>query len=198
MKRLERKPGKEASRREPGAKGGLTRLAATQGLMQARPEKFRLGRLHAGPLTFRCALGCNGISRRKREGDHATPAGSFRFLFGYFRADRVPRRAMALSMRPLSQSLGWCDDSRVPAYNRPVRLPFRASHEILWREDRLYDLVIVLDYNMYPRRRNRGSAIFLHCCREGFFPTEGCIALDPADLRRLLPRLSRKAVLTIR
>ena len=84
------------------------------------------------------------------------------------------------------------------AYNRQVSLPCRGSHENLWRPDRLYDLVIVLDYNIHPRRKSRGSAIFLHCAPPGFAPTEGCVALRPGDLRRLLPRLAKKVRLTIR
>jgi L,D-peptidoglycan transpeptidase YkuD (ErfK/YbiS/YcfS/YnhG family) len=98
-------------------------------------------------------------------------------------------------MRP---SDGWCDDPESACYNRAVCLPFGAAHERLWRPDRLYDLVVVLAYNIHPRRKGRGSAIFLHCARPDFAPTEGCIALAFEDLRRLLPRLSRNTVLIIR
>ena len=101
-------------------------------------------------------------------------------------------------MRPIRRDQGWCDDPASSLYNRPIRMPFRQSHERLWRDDGLYDIVIVLDYNIAPRRKQRGSAIFIHCAREGFAPTEGCIALRRGDLRRLLPRLSRRTVLTIR
>lgn len=101
-------------------------------------------------------------------------------------------------MRPIRKNLGWCDDPDSWLYNRPIVAPFRQSHENLWRDDHLYDIVIVLDYNIMPRRRMRGSAIFLHCARPGFAPTEGCIALAVDDFRRLLPRLSRQTVLTIR
>jgi L,D-peptidoglycan transpeptidase YkuD (ErfK/YbiS/YcfS/YnhG family) len=93
---------------------------------------------------------------------------------------------------------GWCDDPKSGCYNRHVILPFPAAHEKLWRPDGLYDLVIVLGYNIHPRSKSRGSAIFLHCARPDFASTEGCLALSFADLRRLLPRLSRKAVLTVR
>jgi L,D-peptidoglycan transpeptidase YkuD (ErfK/YbiS/YcfS/YnhG family) len=93
---------------------------------------------------------------------------------------------------------GWCDDPESAAYNRRAALPCRGSHEKLWRADRLYDLVIVLDYNIRPCRKNRGSAIFLHCARPDFAPTEGCVALRPDDLRKLLPRLARNVRLTIR
>jgi L,D-peptidoglycan transpeptidase YkuD (ErfK/YbiS/YcfS/YnhG family) len=68
----------------------------------------------------------------------------------------------------------------------------------MWRDDELYDVVIVLDYNIKPRRKNRGSAIFLHCAKRDLAPTAGCIALRPADMRRSLPRLSRKTMLIIR
>ena len=101
-------------------------------------------------------------------------------------------------MRPLRPSDGWCDDPISAVYNQRVTLPCRAGHEKLWRADHLYDLVIVVDYNVRPRRKNRGSAIFLHCARPDFAPTEGCIALRPDDLRRLLPRLAKRVVLTIR
>ncbi len=107
-------------------------------------------------------------------------------------------------MRPICKNFGWCDDPASPLYNQLIVKPFRSSHEILWRDDHLYDIVIVLDYNIFPRRRQRGSAIFIHCAREKpgarneFAPTEGCIALRYADLRRLLPRLSNRTVLTVR
>jgi L,D-peptidoglycan transpeptidase YkuD (ErfK/YbiS/YcfS/YnhG family) len=165
---------------------------------QAQAFETALGRFHAGPVVVRCALGRSGIRHDKREGDRATPAGAFRLLGGFFRPDRVLRQAWLMPMRRIELGDGWCDDTHTGLYNRRVALPCRANHEKLWREDRLYDLVIVLDYNIHPRRKYRGSAIFLHCARPDFEPTEGCIALRADDLRRLLPRLSRKAVLTIR
>ncbi len=134
----------------------------------------------------------------KFEGDHATPAGTFRLLAGFFRADKIQHQPWPLPMRQAKKSDGWCDDPRLGAYNRCVSLPCRGSHEKIWRTDHLYDLVIVLDYNIHPCRKNRGSAIFLHCARPDFAPTEGCIALRLEDLRRLLPRLAKKTVLTIR
>jgi L,D-peptidoglycan transpeptidase YkuD (ErfK/YbiS/YcfS/YnhG family) len=146
----------------------------------------------------RCAIGRTGIKRDKREGDRATPGGAFRLLGGFFRPDRVLRKAWVSPMCPAGPSDGWCDDPRSALYNRRVVLPCRASHEKLWRADRLYDLVIILDYNIHPRRKNRGSAIFLHCAWPDFALTSGCIALRLDDLRRLLPRLSRKVVLTLR
>ncbi|WP_395666791.1 L,D-transpeptidase [Methylocella sp.] len=182
-------------RAEHAPAGAVRRLAATKtprGL--AGPAE---GRLRAGGLVLRCALGSGGVSRAKREGDGASPAGSFRLLYGYYRADRLRRPRTALPLRAMGARDGWCDDPAHPAYNRPVRLPFAASCESMRREDGLYDLVLVLDYNLRPRRRGRGSAIFLHCAREDFSATQGCVALRTHDLLRLLPRLSGGAVLTI-
>jgi L,D-peptidoglycan transpeptidase YkuD (ErfK/YbiS/YcfS/YnhG family) len=179
-------------------KRGLSRLIATRMPRYAQAGEIPRGRFHAGGVVLTCALGQAGISHAKREGDHATPAGEFRLLRGYYRPDRVKRQASTLPMAEMRPSDGWCDDPYSPCYNRRINLPYRAAHEILWRGDRLYDLVVVLDYNIHPRRKLRGSAIFLHCARPDFAPTEGCVALSLADLRRLLPRLSRRAVLSIR
>ena len=152
-------------------------------------------------VTVAWALGRTGVTRAKREGDGATPAGAMRVLRGYYRPDRVARPACAVPLSPSTRALGWCDDPASPAYNRPRPLPMRASHEEMWRADGLYDVVFVLDYNLQPRRANRGSAIFLHCARPagsgGFRPTLGCVALRAGDMRRLLPRLGRRARIVV-
>ena len=155
------------------------------------------GLLRAGATSFVCALGAGAVNRHKLEGDGASPAGRFRLLGGWFKPT-CPRPRAPWPMRPIRQADGWCDDPKAPTYNRPLQLPCRYSHEQLWRNDGLYDLVIMLDYNIWPRRKFRGSAIFLHCAREDYAPTGGCIALSPGDLRKLLPRLSKKAVLVVR
>ncbi|MGD0634494.1 MAG: L,D-transpeptidase family protein [Beijerinckiaceae bacterium] len=162
----------------------------------------RRGHLQAGSITLPCALGKSGISHHKREGDKATPAGSFRLLYGYYRRDRGPRPQSAVPLIALRPDLGWCDDPESALYNTPLTLPARQSHEEMWRQDGLYDLVLVLDYNLDPRRRGKGSAIFLHCARTGLAasdlkPTLGCVALPQAVLRRLLPRLARGALVKI-
>jgi L,D-peptidoglycan transpeptidase YkuD (ErfK/YbiS/YcfS/YnhG family) len=198
MKRVAKKPTNSFARGKGKVKRGLSRLVATRLPRQAEAQQVSLGRLHAGPLVLACALGRAGIKYAKKEGDHATPAGEFRLLAGFFRADRVLRKAWPLPVRPIKTSDGWCDDPESAAYNRHVTLPCRGGHEKLWRADRLYDLVIVLDYNIHPCHKHRGSAIFLHCAWPDFAPTEGCVALRPDDLRKLLPRLARKVVLTIR
>jgi L,D-peptidoglycan transpeptidase YkuD (ErfK/YbiS/YcfS/YnhG family) len=207
IRRAERETSMKSFKKMPGvAIGGKTRhstarlslLVATLSPTQAGAQKFRTGRLQAGPLVIRCALGAAGVTRLKREGDHASPAGRWRLTSGFFRADRLQRARTQLAMRPVSPRMGWCDDPGSAAYNSLVLSPFRPSHENLWRDDRLYDVVIVLDYNIHPRRKGRGSAIFLHCARPDAAPTEGCVAISAHDLRKLLPRLSPRTVLMIR
>jgi L,D-peptidoglycan transpeptidase YkuD (ErfK/YbiS/YcfS/YnhG family) len=150
------------------------------------PGEPHRGLLRLPPLVLRCALGRSGVTHLKREGDGATPAGRHRLLFLYVRRDRLPGPASALPARAMRRDDAWCEDPRDGNYNRPVHLASRPGLDAMWREDRLYDIVGVLDWNVRPRVRGRGSAIFLHLCRPGFGPTAGCIALEPGDLRRLL------------
>jgi L,D-peptidoglycan transpeptidase YkuD (ErfK/YbiS/YcfS/YnhG family) len=198
MKLVAKKLAKYFAREHGEVKRRLSCIAVTRLPRVSQAQEFSLGRFRAGPVVVRCAIGRAGIRQDKREGDRATPFGAFRLLGGFFRPDRVLRKAWISPMRPVRPSDGWCDDPRSALYNRRVVLPYRERHEKLWRADCLYDLVIILDYNIHPRRKNRGSAIFLHCARGDYAPTEGCIALRFDDLRRLLPRLAHKAVLTVR
>jgi L,D-peptidoglycan transpeptidase YkuD (ErfK/YbiS/YcfS/YnhG family) len=179
-------------------RGGVSHLVVARCTTPAEQGRFQTGRLHAGSLVLPCALGAGGLKRAKREGDHASPIGTFSLLFGFYRPDRHRRLRALLPLNPVRPELGWCDDTTSPAYNRLVATSCPWSHERLWRDDRLYDVVIVLDYNYHPRRKGRGSAIFLHCAAPDFAPTEGCIALRAGDLRRLLPRLTLDVVLTVR
>lgn len=155
------------------------------------------GKLIAGPVVIRCALGRSGIRRTKREGDGATPAGTHKVIQGYFRQDRLNRTRSNILMIPIGKSFGWCDDSASAAYNRLVRRPFRGGHEALWREDALYDTLLVMDYNLAPALRGRGSAIFLHLATTGFGATAGCVAIAASDMRRLLPRIRAQCRLDV-
>lgn len=133
-----------------------------------------------------CALGRAGVRFNKREGDGATPIGCFPLRRVLYRPDRLPAPAGALPATAIDPDLGWCDDPAHPAYNRPVRLPFAGSHERLWRDDMLYDLLVVIGHNDDPVVPGFGSAIFLHVARPDFGPTEGCVALAREDLMALL------------
>lgn len=156
------------------------------------------GVLKCGPITVPCALGRSGVTGRKREGDGATPSGSFEVLHVYYRADRGPHPKTLLPVSPLSADMGWCDDPGHPRYNRLVDLPFSSSHEKMWRDDRLYDIVVVLDCNMSPPVKGKGSAIFFHIAREDYRPTEGCVAVAPQHMRLILSKLAPGCEMVVR
>jgi L,D-peptidoglycan transpeptidase YkuD (ErfK/YbiS/YcfS/YnhG family) len=155
-----------------------------------RPREPQMGILRLGNFTIPCALGKGGIGILKCEGDGKTPFAAMDVLFGLYRADRWPVMARAPWMLPMAHDLGWCDAPHDRNYNRAVLQPYPASHETLARSDGLYDCVIVLNWNMQPRARNRGSAIFMHIARDGYKPTEGCIAVSRRDMMRLVTVLT--------
>jgi L,D-peptidoglycan transpeptidase YkuD (ErfK/YbiS/YcfS/YnhG family) len=144
------------------------------------------GRFVLRGQVFRAALGRGGVRADKQEGDGATPAGVLPIRRLLYRADRQPPPRASVPLEPIAPTDGWCDDPTHPDYNRMVRLPHAARHEMLWREDGLYDVVGVLGWNDAPVQRGRGSAIFLHVARPDFAPTEGCVALSLTDLRAVL------------
>jgi L,D-peptidoglycan transpeptidase YkuD (ErfK/YbiS/YcfS/YnhG family) len=167
-------------------------------VVRPKPGNRSQGLLSIGGRVMVCALGKGGIKAIKREGDGGTPLARMRLLSCYVRMDNVANHAAMLPMARISSKLGWCEVPGDRNYNRPVRLPYAAGHETMCRKDALYDIVIVMDWNIVPRRRNGGSAIFFHVARPGLTPTEGCVALPGDMLRRLLPRLSARTVLTVR
>jgi L,D-peptidoglycan transpeptidase YkuD (ErfK/YbiS/YcfS/YnhG family) len=144
------------------------------------------------------AVGAAGVASNKTEGDKATPAGTFPLLFGMYRPDRIRRPDTSLPMMPLRQADAWVDDPNDPKYNHLVELPYAAHTEEMWRADGIYDLLVVVGYNMNPTRPGAGSAIFLHIARPDFTPTKGCIAIERSVLLKLVPRLGPVSTLTIR
>lgn len=166
-------------------------------LVRRRPGHPSQGLLTVAGRTHVCALGKGGIKALKREGDGATPRGSMRLVKGWFRPDHVTLRSAPLGLSRIAGDSGWCDEKDNRNYNRQVRLPYGASCETMKRDDHLYDLVIVLDFNLRPRRRGGGSAIFMHAARAGLTPTEGCVALPLPVLSKLMPHLSEHTVLTV-
>lgn len=149
---------------------------------------FSDGRVVYGGKEYRAALGRSGVTLDKREGDWATPAGTFTLRQIWFRPDKIKRPQSVLPARPISQDDGWCDDTNHPqTYNRHVKLPHEGSYENLWRpDDDLYDLFVETGYNDNSVVPGKGSAIFMHVARPEFTPTAGCIALSKADLTELL------------
>lgn len=147
---------------------------------------FENGFLTGAGLKFRAACGRAGVTHHKAEGDGATPAGLLPLLRVLYRADRTKPPRCAVPVEPIGPNDGWCDDPDDAAYNKPIRLPFPARHEALWRNDDIYDIAGILGWNMNPATPRRGSAIFLHLARPDYTPTDGCIALAAPDLRACL------------
>ena len=159
--------------------------------------KYRGGRLSWPTGSARAAIGKGGVRANKKEGDGATPAGNFRLPFGFYREDRVAAPRTALPMFPTRKSYAWIDDPRDPNYNHLAERPYPAHAEALWRDDEVYDIVIVVDYNMNPTTPGAGSAIFLHVARPLYTPTVGCVATDRETLLFLLTKLSRESRIVI-
>jgi L,D-peptidoglycan transpeptidase YkuD (ErfK/YbiS/YcfS/YnhG family) len=138
--------------------------------------------------SVRCALGRGGVcdAAVKREGDGCTPAGLWPLRRVLWRPDRALKPRTALPISPIRQTDGWCDDPADSQYNRLVALPFRARAERLWRDDHVYDVVVVLGHNDDPVMAGNGSAIFLHLAQPGYSPTEGCVAINSVDMLSLL------------
>ena len=153
--------------------------------------------ISVGAMHLPCAIGRAGVTRQKREGDGATPIGRFRILSWRFQPTTPPFHRGNLDARPIRRDDGWCDDPSSGAYNRQIKLPARAGHETLWREDGKYAVIGVLDYNIRPRKRPAGSAIFFHLCDAQFGATAGCVAVRPNDFRKIAPLVSRRTILEI-
>jgi L,D-peptidoglycan transpeptidase YkuD (ErfK/YbiS/YcfS/YnhG family) len=170
--------------------------------VHAMPGDPTRGWLTAGAVRLPCRLGRGGVGSLKREGDGRTPRGSHALLQVFYRADRLPRPRTGLRLRPLRPDDGWCDAPFHQLYNRPVRLPFAASHEDMWRADHVYDCVVDIGWNRGSLDRpairgGAGSAIFMHLTRPEPAPTAGCVALRRSHLLWLLARLGPRTRLHI-
>ncbi len=169
-------------------------------ILVTAPPGSRIGRLRAGSYEFTCALGRSGLIDEKREGDGGTPLGRFPLRALRYRQDRLPAPGTALPFVPISPDDGWCDAPEDPQYNRPVRLPYPASAESMWRQDHLYDLVVILGHNDDPVVPGAGSAIFFHLAKESggtLLPTEGCVALRLDDMQAVLALCDTETVMRI-
>jgi L,D-peptidoglycan transpeptidase YkuD (ErfK/YbiS/YcfS/YnhG family) len=155
------------------------------------------GVLIAGRLAIPVVLGRAGIRANKREGDGATPQGRFRLRRLWWRADRRTRPPTLLPTVRIDRRIAWCEDPSDRRYNRPFRRSANEPGDRLWRDDRLYDIIIEIDHNTRPRVARRGSTVFLHLARPERSPTAGCVAFSAPDLRRLLARLGPNTRLLI-
>ena len=155
------------------------------------------GYLKYKDLKFKCALGKAGIGNKKVEGDNITPNGIFRIVKIYYRKDRVKKLSSKFKLIKINEKMAWCDDPKSRKYNQLIKLPTKYSHEILYRRDNIYDLILVLNYNMRPIIKNKGSAIFIHVAKKYYKKTGGCVALKKADLNYLVKEIKKNTKVII-
>ena len=148
-------------------------------------------------LKFRCALGKAGIGKKKIEGDNITPRGTFNIVKIYYRDDRVKKMPSKFKLIKITKKLGWCDDPKNKEYNKLINSSTKYSHEKLYRKDNIYDLILVLNYNMSPIIKNKGSAIFIHVANKNYKKTAGCVALKKSHLIKLIKKIKKKTKVMI-
>ena len=146
---------------------------------------------------FRCALGKAGIQKKKEEGDNITPKGNYNIIKIYYRSDRLKKISSKFKLTKITKNMGWCDDPKSRKYNQLINIPTKYSHETLYRRDNIYDLILVLNYNMKPTIKNKGSAIFIHVAKNNYNKTAGCIALKKADLIYLIKKIKKNTKVII-
>lgn len=146
---------------------------------------------------IKCTIGKNGITEKKQEGDLKTPKGIFKLIKIFYRKDRIKIFKSSLKKYYIKKNIGWCDDPNSQYYNRLIKFPFRGSAEKLWRKDNIYDVIIVLNYNLNPIIKNKGSAIFLHICKKNYLPTKGCIGINKKDMMNLIINIKNNTKLII-
>jgi L,D-peptidoglycan transpeptidase YkuD (ErfK/YbiS/YcfS/YnhG family) len=157
----------------------------------------KTGYLQYKNLKFRCALGKAGIKKKEKEGDNVTPKGIFKITSMYYRPDRIKNITTAVKKIKIKKNIGWCDDPDSHFYNQQISLPNKFGHEKLYRNDHLYDLILVINYNTNPIIKNKGSAIFIHIAKKNYKKTKGCIALKRANLIQLVSQIKKNTKIKI-
>ena len=152
-------------------------------------------------LTFnnykaKCSIGKRGIGIKKKEGDLITPKGKYRIKYILYRKDRVKIQTKIKKII-ITRKMGWCDDPNSKQYNKLIKLPTAYKHEKLYKKENIYDIIMVLNYNMNPIVKNRGSAIFIHIAKKNYGKTEGCVALKKIHLLKVLKELKKKTQVMI-
>ena len=146
-------------------------------------------------LTFnnykaKCSIGKRGIGLKKKEGDLITPKGKYKIKYILYRKDRVKIQTK-IKRIIITRKMGWCDDSNSKHYNKLIMLPSVYKYEKLYKKENIYDIIIVLNYNMNPIIKNKGSAIFIHVAKKNYKKTEGCVAVKKTHLLKILKDLKK-------
>ena len=140
-------------------------------------------------LKVKCAVGKKGIGYKRKEGDLITPSGQFNIKYILYRKDRV-KISTKIKKKVIKKNMGWCDDPESNHYNKLIKFPFSYKYEKLFKKENVYDIILVLNYNMNPVKKNKGSAIFIHVAKSNFKKTKGCVAIKKLDLIKLIKEIS--------
>jgi L,D-peptidoglycan transpeptidase YkuD (ErfK/YbiS/YcfS/YnhG family) len=155
------------------------------------------GYLKYKKMKFPCALGKGGVKKKTKEGDNITPKGTFKVIRIYYRPDKIKKFKTLVKKIKIKKNMGWCDDPTSHFYNKQIKLPTNLGHEKLYRNDNLYDLIAVLNYNTDPIIKNKGSAIFVHVAKKNFNKTKGCVAIKKENLIYLLSKIKKNTQIKI-
>lgn len=148
-------------------------------------------------FNFRCATGKAGIRKKIKEGDNVTPKGTYKLINIFYRSDRIKALKTPIKKNKITKKIGWCDDVNSKLYNKKIKLPCAARHEKLYRKDNIYDIIGVLNYNINPTIKNKGSAIFLHIAKKNYQKTKGCIAIKKVHLKKILALIDKNTKIKI-
>ena len=143
------------------------------------------------------AIGKRGIGNKKREGDKITPIGKFKIKTILYRKDRISHFKCKINKLSIKSDMGWCDDPKSKKYNKLIKIPFKGSAEKLYRKDNTYDIILVLNYNINPIRKGKGSAIFIHVARKNYKSTLGCIAVSKRNLKKIVKKINNSTIVNI-
>ena len=145
----------------------------------------------------KCTIGKRGIGYKKKEGDQITPLGRYKIKYILYRKDRVKKINSGIKTIEITKNMGWCDDPNSKQYNKIIKLPSAFSYEKLYRRENIYDIILVLNYNMNPAKKNKGSAIFIHIAKKNYKKTEGCVAIKKNELLKILKFLKSETIVKI-
>ena len=145
----------------------------------------------------KCAIGKRGIGYKRKEGDLITPKGLYKIRFILYRKDRIKKIKTKLKKIVIKKNMGWCDDPKSKKYNQLIYLPFISSYEKLFLKKNIYDIILVLNYNMSPIKKNKGSAIFIHIAKKNYKKTEGCVAVKKINLLKIIKDIKKNTKIKI-
>ena len=137
----------------------------------------------------KCTVGKRGIGYKKKEGDFITPIGKYKIKYILYRKDRTKKIQSKLRKITIKKNMGWCNDPKSKQYNKLINLPFNYSYEQLFKKENVYDIILVLNYNMRPVKKDKGSAIFIHVAKKNYRRTQGCVAVKKSDLLKILKEI---------